>query len=71
MSYDIARDGHLFAIDPYGELMRCTKGPGNEEKFEIIEVDTDVVRKRREKEGADFNLNSRSPEHYDRLTKKD
>ena len=62
--------GHLFAIDPYGELLSCTEGPGSEEKFEIIEVDTEIVQKRRDMEGVDFNLYSRLPEHYARLVQK-
>lgn len=65
------QDGHLFAIDPYGEQLCCTHGSGSLEKFEIIEVDADIVQKRRDKEGVDFNLYSRLPEHYSRLVQND
>ena len=67
----VEQDGHLFAIDPYGELLSCTQGEGCDEKFEIIEVDTNVVQRRRDMEGVDFNLYSRLPEHYGRLVRTD
>jgi predicted amidohydrolase len=65
------QDGNLFAIDPYGELLCATEGERTVEQFEIIEVDTQVVQQRREKEGVDFNLYSRLPEHYGRLVRTD
>ena len=63
--------GYAFAIDPYGNIIFCTEGPGTQDGMAIIEVDSNIVRQRRDMEGQDFNLWSRSPEVYHRLVATD
>ena len=63
--------GHAFAIDPYGNIIFCSDGPGDQEGLALIEVDSDVVSQRRAMEGEDFNLWSRSPQLYRRLVQDD
>ena len=67
MSEDRSQGGFTFAIDPYGEVVHCDQGAGDEEKMALITVDSDVVRARRDMEGPGFNLFTRRPEVYGRL----
>ena len=66
-----AQCAYSFAIDPYGEVIHCDEGSPDEEKLAIIEVDTEIVRQRREMEGDGFNLFTRSPELYQRLVSEE
>lgn len=68
---DDTQSGHTFALDPYGNVIHCDEGPGHEARTAIIEVDTDVVRERREMEGDHFNLWTRTPSAYHRLVDPD
>ncbi len=62
--------GYTFAVDPFGELIHCDRGPADRPKMSLIAVDTDQVRRRREWEGPGFNLWSRHPQAYRRLTSR-
>ncbi len=59
--------GYSFALDPYGRVVHCDEDPGDAVKMSLIEVDTDVVDRRRAEEGVHFNLWSRNPSAYARL----
>jgi len=61
--------GYSFAIDPYGEVIHCDNEKPSEEKMAILDVDTDVIQARREMEGQHFNLWSRTPQAYRRISK--
>ena len=64
---DDRQAGYTFALDPYGEIIHLSDPPGHTEKMALVEVDTKVVRERREMEAEDFNLWSRMPQLYGRL----
>lgn len=60
--------GYSYAIDPYGEVIHCDQGPPDTEKMAVVTVDGARVEEHRALEGAGFNLYSRRPETYARLT---
>lgn len=60
--------GYSYAIDPYGEVLHCDEGPPDTEKMTVVTVDGAVVAARRALEGPGFNLDTRRPETYARLT---
>ena len=68
---DESQSGRGFALDPYGKVLYRDEGPGHTEKMAVIEVDTEIVRLRREAEGEHFNLWSRIPGAYGRLVDPD
>ena len=68
MSAERSQAGYSYAIDPYGEVIHCDQGPVDTEKMTVVTADSAVVEARRASEGAGFNLNTRQPKTYGRLT---
>jgi len=60
--------GCNFAIDPFGKVVHCDKGPGDRPRMAVVKIDLERVRLRREGEGPHFNLWSRRPSTYRKLS---